>query len=44
MGEMILCILEPLFDLLQEWILLQFCNILIWLWHNLQASITQVFF
>jgi hypothetical protein len=35
MFDLILCVLEPLFDGAIEWLMLRFCDLVIWAWHGL---------
>jgi hypothetical protein len=37
MFDLILCILEQLLEGAAEWLMLRFCNLLIWIWHGLAS-------
>jgi len=41
MGELILCILEPPFELLMEFLLDVFCHCLSWIWSSISSLLSR---
>jgi hypothetical protein len=37
------CLLEPLLEVAGEWLLLRFCDLLIWTWHGLESFLWALF-